>query len=433
MATFSDGSPVTQWPIAPRRCFDYEVHPEEDDAGSYFYHSHVGFQAISSAGPLIIEDAGAPPYKYDEERIVFIQDFYNKTDTVIEQGLIAAPLNWSGEVDAVLINGVGVAKNQTAGRGGCQLPVIDVEPGKTYRFRFIGSTAISTVSLGIEGHSKLDVISADGHYTKRATVDHMQVSSGQRFEVLFSTKTTEELAGKTDYIIQFETKDRPSLYTGFGVLRYSKAAPTITTAPAQKPLSLPNNTYDYLEYTLQPLTPNGFPSFKEVTRRVYVTNQQLLQSQTIWQLNGLNWTEDSAKTANANTPPYLVDIYKYGPSAMPNYTAALANYGWDPYTLTWPAKLGEVLEIILVNTGSVVMNNGGYDYHPFHIHGSHYYDCGSGNGTYDPAANEKKLENYNPVQRDTTNLYRYSEKGIPGDSQGWRCWRLRVTSPGVSG
>ena len=49
----------------------------------------------------------------------------------------------------------------------------------------------------------------------------------------------------------------------------------------------------------------------------------------------------------------------------------------DPVTYTWPAKIGEVLEIIWVNTGSLVHDNGGVDYHPFHAHGGHYYDIGS--------------------------------------------------------
>ena len=79
-APFSDGSPVSQWPIAPHRCFDYEIHPEKDDAGSYFYHSHIGFQAISATGPLIVEDFGLPPITYDEERMVFLQDYYRKSD-----------------------------------------------------------------------------------------------------------------------------------------------------------------------------------------------------------------------------------------------------------------------------------------------------------------------------------------------------------------
>lgn len=425
-APFSDGSPVSQWPIAPHRCFDYEIHPEHEDAGTYFYHSHVGFQAVSSAGALIVEDFGPPPFQYDEERIICFQDYFNKSDEAIEQGLTANPFVWSGETSAVLINGVGIAKGEKPGEGNCKLPVIDVEPGKTYRLRFIGGTALSLVAFGIEGHDKLDVIEADGHYTKPYTVDHMLLSPGQRFDVLFRTKTQQELGGRTDYYIQFETKDRPSIYTGFGILRYSNAAPVLTAAPTTPPITLSNATYEFLEYALEPLVPNDFPKASEITRRIHITNSQLTQSTIVWQLDGLNWTDNNP----ANTPPYLVDIYKNGPAAMPNYTAALANNGWDPHTLTWPAKLGEVLEIILENTGSKVSNNGGLDYHPFHLHGSHFYDCGSGNGTYDPAANEAKLQSYHPVQRDTTNLYRYRTVGVAGRQEGWRCWRLRVRDAG---
>jgi L-ascorbate oxidase len=346
-APFSDGSPVSQWPIKPQDCYDYAVHPENDDAGTYFYHSHVGFQAVSAAGPLIIEDSGPSPFNYDEERIIFLQDYFNKSDDTIEHGLTATPFVWSGETNAVLLNGVGVAIGENAGVGGCELPVIDVEPEKAYRFRFIGATALSLVALGIEGHPRLDVIGADGYYTKPHTVDQMLIGSGQRFDVLLCTKNIQELVNQSDFFIQFETRDRPNLYTGFGVLRYSIAAPKITTTPTSKPLALSNATYNFLEYALEPLVPNGFPTASEVTRRVYINNVQLAQSTTIWQLNGLNWTENHP----VNNPPYLLDIYQNGPVAMPNYTAALANGGWDPYTLAWPTKLGEVIEIIIENTG----------------------------------------------------------------------------------
>lgn len=388
---------------------------------------------------------------------MFLQDYYNKTDDDIEHGLTATPFQWSGEVNAVLLNGVGVAAEEKLGKQKCPLPVIDVEPGKTYRLRFVGSLAISMVSLGIEGHAEMDVINADGHYTKPYRVDHMQVTSGQRFDVLLKTKSADEInsgQGKSSYTIQFETKDRPTTYTGFGILRYSNdnpgsgprkdsskspskgpnKGPSKNTVqppdqpPLSPPLQLPNNTYDFLEYALEPLQPNGFPTAAEVTRRVHITNQQLQQSTIIWQMDGVNWTEDESY----NAPPYLVDIYRNGPSAMPNYDAAMANGGLDPHTLAWPAKIGEVLEIILENTGSLVNNGGGVDYHPFHMHGGHYYDCGSGDGVFDAAANEERLKNYSPVLRDTTNLYRYAAKGEPGKPEGWRCWRIRVQDAGVS-
>ena len=410
--------------------FDYEVHPEPDDAGTYFYHSHVGFQMGTASGPLIVEDDGPPPYNYDEERIVQLADYFNRTDADIEEGLVSDPLIWSGEVNAVLINGVGVSIGETAGEGDCKLPIIDVEPDRTYRMRFIGATAISMVQLAIDGHDNFTIVGADGHYTKPHMESFMQVSTGQRFEVIFKTKTTEELAGKTDYLIQFETKNRPSIYYGYGVLRYSGGASVITTGPDKPPMALSNATYDWLEYALEPLHPNNFPAASEVTRRVVIYSRQILNGETVWRLNRNQWN-DSTIESTPSEKPYLINIYEDGPAAIPDYDAALANGGWDPVTYAWPAKIGEVLEIIWVNTGSTVEDNGGVDFHPFHAHGGHYYDIGSGNGTYNPEENEKKLAHYNPVLRDTTNLYRYTDYTDPGINAGWRGWRLRVENPGV--
>ena len=70
--------------------FDYELRPQIGEAGTYFYHSHVGFQAVSASGPLIVEEAdGRFPYEYDEERMLFLSELFNNTDKQIAQGLTA--------------------------------------------------------------------------------------------------------------------------------------------------------------------------------------------------------------------------------------------------------------------------------------------------------------------------------------------------------
>jgi L-ascorbate oxidase len=129
-------------------------------AGSYYYHSHVGFQSVSASGPLIIEDP-VQPFPYDDEKIIYLQDVFVKNDTAIEQGL-AARYNWtwSGESAMVLVNGQGggIDNGTTCN---ASLSTIDVEPGKTYRLRFIGATSLTFASLAIEDHS-LSIIQADG-------------------------------------------------------------------------------------------------------------------------------------------------------------------------------------------------------------------------------------------------------------------------------
>lgn len=83
-------------PTKPNHFFDYEVHPNENEAGSYFYHSHVQFQTVSASGPLVVQepDGKPPPYQYDDERIVFLSELYNRTDESIFNGLIGAPFVW---------------------------------------------------------------------------------------------------------------------------------------------------------------------------------------------------------------------------------------------------------------------------------------------------------------------------------------------------
>lgn len=431
MAPFSDGTPqVSQWPIPPLHFFDYEVFPGDLDAGTYFYHSHVNFQAVSVTGPLIVEDKTTWPmstYGYDEERVVLVSDYFNSTDAEIVDGLIGAPFKWSGETNAVLLNGQGVPDFVQKSNQSCALPIFDLSPGKTYRFRFIGGTALSLVSMRIQDHENLTVIAADARYTKPHDIDHIQIGTGQRFDILIPGKSEAELQslGRTTFVMQMETKNRPAMYTGFAIFRYNPSEVPSTNIDVRLPS--PSNTYDYLEYALEPASPNGFPAAAEVTRRVYLTVIQdgSGSAHIRWYENNLDWTED------AEPRPLLVDIYQQGQAAIPNYTLALENGGWDPKMKAWPAKIGEVLEIIIQNTGSKVSNNGGLDIHPFHAHAGHYYDIGTGNGTYDPVENEKRLNGYNPVLRDTTYLYKFASSAPPGQVASWRGWRVRVSVAGA--
>ncbi|KFY98247.1 hypothetical protein V500_01754 [Pseudogymnoascus sp. VKM F-4518 (FW-2643)] len=436
MADFSDGSPQgSQWPIPPGNFFDYELQAHLNDSGTYFYHSHVGMQALTATGPLIVEDCGRPPHKYDEERTLHWSDYFPQKDEEFQAGLEAVPFVWGGETHAVLLNGKGIGAGHAASVGTCDaLPVIEVDPGKIYRFRFIGSTGLSLVSMSFERHDNLTIIQVDGsEWTQPVSVNRIQLGSGQRFDALFVAKTADELhaEGKTTYFLQFETRDRPTTYRGYAVLRYSKRVP-LPNPPVEAVLTLPNATYDWLEYQLQPLHPehNGHPTLAEVTRRVTIDAVQMINpttNQIIWRLANQSWTEHTVQK------PLLVDIYQRGEAAIPDYDSAMGNHGWDPKTRAFPAKMGEVLEIVFQNTGSLVKNGGALDVHPFHAHGQHFYDIGSGNGSYNAEENEEKLVNmgYKAVRRDTTMLYRYSTVTDAGAAAGWRAWRIRVDEPGV--
>ncbi|GAD95403.1 multi-copper oxidase, putative [Paecilomyces variotii No. 5] len=471
VAPYSDGTPqASQWPIKAQHFFDYELHPKIGEAGTYFYHSHVGFQAVSAAGPLIVEEAdGQHPYNYDEERILFFSELFNNTDKQIMEGLTApyAQFLWPGEAEAILVNGNGFGallgnetgatmpfdNRSTSEITQCNPEIIQVEANKSYRFRAISGVAMSPFVFGFEDHDNLTVISADGRYTQPASTDIIQMGTGQRYDFILSTKTEEELQalGKTEFWVQIETRYRELNNTFYAILSYSgnssasnESMETQFTPPSEPPISIPYSIQDWLEYTLEPLMPNGFPSSNEVTRTVTLTSAQFnVAAGTMWTINNHTWKETNEHQGDSpfndtnvtGETPYLVNIYNLGEKAIPDYDNAVQfHQGWDSKLNVYPAKVGEVIDIILVNEPNGQF--GGFDAHPFHFHGAHVWDMGSGPGAYDAAANEEKLKGYSPILRDTSMLFKYTASDDIGGSnsytsQGWRAWRLKVTDPGV--
>lgn len=263
-------------------------------------------------------------------------------------------------------------------------------------------------------------------YTEPQNTSFLQVATGQRYSVLLTTKSAPE---KSTYYIQLESRERPTVTRSFAVLNYGAPSPPSTFyPPATPPLTLPNITLGFLDYQLSPHSSNHhlskMPTAAQVTRTITMTVHQKVDGSTTWIQNSYPWTESFPQQ------PYLVSLYLNNATNFPSMDRALANNGIDPITRAFPAQIGEVLEIIIQNTGA---DKGGLDAHPFHAHGAHYWDLGSGNGTYDQAANEARWANSTgkPIKRDTSVLYRYGMTTGNGTAQGWRAWRLEVTQPGV--
>lgn len=270
------------------------------DAGTYFYHSHVGFQLLTAQGALIVRERDPAPavQAYGENRILLVSDHYAQENRATEEGLLADPFRWSGEPQAVLVQGhSGTSGLDNATDPSCAPHVIEVEPGKLYRLRVIGTTALSTVKMAIEDHGDLEVVEADGAYTAPAYVDHVQVAPGQRFSFRLKTMPAERVKDKTDFWIRYESRERPVSVKGYAVLRYrakcakprpDKGRPALSL-PAEPPVKLPAISYDYLEHALQPrdeATRRRFP--RNATRTLVIkVNQMLLSGQYVdGKLNG---------------------------------------------------------------------------------------------------------------------------------------------------
>lgn len=331
----------------------------------------------------------------------------------------------------------------------CGPEVISVKPNTTYRLRAIAAVALSPYVFAIENHGNLEIIAADAGYTKPAKTDIIEMASGQRYDFLLKTKGENELreVGKTQFWLQIETRYRQQNNTFYAILSYdtnmaSDYESTVPAAPPQKrPVFIPFQLQHWLQYVLEPLTPNGFPSTMQVTRKVYLFAAQLVFTNgDYWTANNRTWTEsldhDTGNNITKSDEPYLVSIYKHGENVIPDYDDAVKNYGgWDPRLNVYPARIGEIIDIILVNEPNGL--SGGFDAHPWHMHGGKVFDLGAGPGTYNATANEERLRGYNPIARDTSLLYRYTVgddeyvgAGKNYTAQGWRAWRLKVDNPG---
>lgn len=459
---FSDGTPLaSQWPIPPEHFFDYELKAEKGSAGSYFYHSHVGMQAMTACGALIVKDTGSLPYPADGEKIVFLQELWEQSEEGMVEDLLATPTKWPGEPNTWLINGKASNSNNYSDVAHLddahELAVFNVEPEKTYHFRFIAASALSLALLAFEDHNQLNIIQADGTYTKPYPIDIIQIGTGQRLEALLKTKTCAELEteykGKLDFYMQLQTGGRTRNVTNYAILRYTNTCGiqnvnrlSMKENPQHgKPLELPDTIEGYLDYKLEPLDDNdNFPTAAEVTRRVVLNMQQIRNRYVVWAINNQSWSEETKDSLPHTVPqePYLVSMYRNHTHYLPNYEAAIANGGLDPHTQTYPARIGEVVEVVLQQLGNIGLEPGSANrekfkfdtkaqVHPWHAHGAHYWDAGGGPGAWNPATMERQLAGTRPVLRDTTIVYGYGKETEAGTKAGWRVWRMRVTQPGV--
>ena len=232
----------------------------------------------------------------------------------------------------------------------------------------------------------------------------MQVSPGQRFSFLLHTLEKPE---KQYYYIQLESREFGGTTRSFAVLNFGPEAiddcPPVYP-PSSPPLILPPTDSYWLEYSLRPynnsahpiasLNAMDFPTAAEVTRRVNITSHlSIPDGGLLYRMNGYTWNEGLV------SEPYLVSLYKDGGSNWPSMERALQNDGLDPVTYAFPANIGEVIEIVVQGTGS---DGNGTETHPWHAHGAHYWDLGSGEGVYSAEANEARWNSSigHPVRRE---------------------------------
>lgn len=219
--------------IKPGETFTYNFPIIQ--GGTYWFHSHSGFQEPDGAyGALILEPKAREKYRYDREYVIqltdahphwgdrimrnlkMMPDYYNRQQRTLvdffseasEKGIGAAWADRSdwGEMRMMptdiedlqgftpLINGMGPDQNWTG----------LFEKGERIRLRFINSAAMTFFDIRIPG-LKMTVVQADGNDVLPVPVDEFRIGVAETYDVIVRPRKEQaytifaESMGRTAY------------------------------------------------------------------------------------------------------------------------------------------------------------------------------------------------------------------------------------------
>ena len=229
-----DGVPgISYNGIAAGETFTYNFPITQ--SGTYWFHSHTGFQEPDGAyGAIIIDKKKREPFRYDKEYVVqltdahphsgdrimrnlkMMPDYYNRKQRTFfdflkdteEKGFGAAMADYKawGEMRMMptdiedlqgftpLINGKSADQNWTG----------LFKPGERIRLRFINSSAMTYFDIRIPG-LKMTVVQSDGNNVQPVPVDEFRLAVAETYDVIIRPKEDKaytlfaETMGRTAY------------------------------------------------------------------------------------------------------------------------------------------------------------------------------------------------------------------------------------------
>ncbi|GAA5809894.1 hypothetical protein MFLAVUS_003309 [Mucor flavus] len=250
-STDADGVPgVTQHPIMPGDSYTQRFTVLHQ-AGTYFYHAHVGLQDDSVQGSLIVYESDtanpqkvpsgtdallqAGPYQYKKDLVLQLSEWWHENLDSRQAYYTSNSFTFDHGSDSILINGRTVHDPSAAGNSdkSCQgYTTFDVEPNTTYRLRVIGANSFRTLALAIKQHN-LTMIEVDGELIHPYDTSFLEITPGQRFSVLL--KTGDHPVGSTFAIgtsYLWRQRGRGVTENGFGYIRYVHPITSTTATTA---------------------------------------------------------------------------------------------------------------------------------------------------------------------------------------------------------
>ena len=208
-----DGVPGISYDgIKPGETFTYRFPIVQN--GTYWFHSHSGFQEPDGAyGALILEPKARQKYRYDREYVIQLTDTHPHWGTRIMRNLKMMPDYYNRQQRTLLDffsdaseKGVGAAWADRADWGEMRMMPTDIEDvqgftplingmgpdqnwtglfrkGERIRLRFINSSAMTFFDVRIPG-LKMTVVQADGNDVLPVPVDEFRIAVAETYDVI---------------------------------------------------------------------------------------------------------------------------------------------------------------------------------------------------------------------------------------------------------
>ncbi|KAI9314399.1 Cupredoxin [Dichotomocladium elegans] len=434
-STMADGVPyLSQDPIIPGHAFTHNFCVV-GQAGTYFYHGHVGLHDETVLGPFIIREESTP-FHYDDEATLVLSEWYHQSPEEREAYVLGPAYAGLREPDAFLINGRTLFDTEYphGGEGHCKgYSIITINPTRTTRLHVIGGTTFRTLGLAFAHHAYVTIVEVDGTLVNPYNVSFLEVSPGQRFSLLIPP--TEKRGDYTINTIKRWAADVDIASNGLAILRYADTAeqdlePLFYVPPDRfifPAVDVPYWEWDHIQASI-PKDQVRFQMLKNLpaSRTIVLTGHEepVPQGGARWFLNNVTYV-DPATTV-------VTDILK-GTRRRPTITPS--NY--DPYLNTYPIAYGEVIDLVLQTihlTGTPCRS------HPWHTHGHSHIELAYGAGAYDEIRDGNKRNVAHPFYRDLTLVYPVQDPELeealgnkPGTliGCGWSKIRIIADNPGI--
>jgi CopA family copper-resistance protein len=224
--------------IRPGETYVYRFRVRQ--SGTYWYHSHSGFQEQGGVyGPLLIEPREPEPFQYDREHVVMLSDWTDENPDRVFAKLKKQSDYYNfrqrtvGDLVRVIReHGFGATLAERAAWGEMRMSPADLadvtgytytylmnghapagnwtglfRPGEKVRLRFINGAAMTYFDVRIPG-LKMTVVAADGQYVHPVTVDEFRIAVAETLDVIV------EPSGQEAFTIFAQAMDRTGYAAG---------------------------------------------------------------------------------------------------------------------------------------------------------------------------------------------------------------------------